>query len=29
MKTTHQLSKELLEMPNVPIVIEGWIQSRS
>lgn len=24
MKTTHQMAKELLELPDVPLVIEGW-----
>ncbi len=25
MKTTHDIAKELLALPNVPLVIEGWI----
>jgi len=25
MKTTHQIAAELLALPNVPLVIEGWI----
>lgn len=25
MKTTHQIAKELLALPDVPLVIEGWV----
>jgi hypothetical protein len=24
MKTTHQIARELLDMPDVPLHIEGW-----
>lgn len=23
-KTTHQVAKELLEMPDIPLCVEGW-----
>ena len=28
MKTTHDIAKELLALPNVPLVIEGWCEMR-
>jgi hypothetical protein len=28
MKTTHQLAKELLALPDVDLVVEGWCQMR-
>lgn len=29
MKTTHQVAQELLELPNVELVIEGWCDMQS
>lgn len=28
MKTTHELAAELLALPNVPLMIEGWVQMK-
>ena len=28
MKTTHELAQELLALPNVPLVVEGWCRQR-
>lgn len=28
MKTTHELAKELMELPDMEIVVEGWISHR-
>lgn len=25
MKTTHQLAAELMELPDVPVLVNGWI----
>jgi hypothetical protein len=28
-KTTHQLAEEMLQLPDVPVVVEGWCTMES